>query len=214
MKKKTLTYIDYLLLCILMLSCKNPASTDTQEPDLAAISETTEQYFEGFFCYSPLSASFEESISGKVFPVDMQGLSFMIETEYPEIGGKINVPVFVKLTGHLIPQPDAEDKSNVRLAISSIKEVCEYGLLIDPIVGVYAGSGQELMLIPDHSYTLKDKHGNISEGKWYLYSSNMMVLISGDSKTMMKINYKKKCLNSREDLPVVFTFISSDLTSR
>ena len=201
------------ILCILVLSCySTTSSNDIADADISTISQTTEQYFEGNLCYTIHSAFFEESISGAIIPIDMTGMNTIIDTEYPQISNKKGTPVHVILTGYLSPQLNTKGTPEIHLTINKIKEINERKSHIQPMTGTYSGNGRTLTISPDRTYTLLDKNGREKEGNWFLKSQNTMILLSEGSRTVMKINYKKKSLNSREDNPTIF-MLSSNLSS-
>lgn len=207
------TIIVSLTLCILILSSyKTSSFSDIGEVDMSTISHTTEQYFEGNLQYSANSAYFEESISGAIIPVNMSSLSSLINTEFSQIKKKKGIPVHVKLLGYLSPQQDGQEAPEAHLTIKKIKEINQSKRRIQPMTGTYNGSGHTLTISPNHTYTLQSKNGSEKEGNWFLNSRNTMVLLSADSKTVMKINYKKKSLNGRDDHPTIF-MLSSNLSN-
>lgn len=199
-----------IVLGMLVLSCYSTISSDnTGEIDLDAISHTTEQYFEGNLSYSSDNSFFEESISGAIIPVDMTGMNFMIDTEFPHLNEKQGEPIHIKLTGYLAPQPNSDGITEVHLTIRNIKEVHNSKCHIDPMVGTYNGDGHTLVISSDRTYTLQSKNGEEKQGNWFLHSKNTMILLSENSKTAMRVNYKKKSLNGKDDHPTIFTLVSS-----
>ncbi|NDV80951.1 hypothetical protein [Bacteroides sp. 51] len=209
----TNTIIISTVLCILVLLCYSATSSkDIADVDMSTISQTTEQYFEGNLCYSNHSTFFEESISGAIIPVDMTGMEAMISTEYPQINKKKGIPVHVKLLGYLSPQLNAKGTPETHLIIRKIKEINESKRRIQPMTGTYSGNGHTLTISPNRTYTLQTKNGSEKEGSWFLNSRNTMILLSENSRTIMKINYKKKSLNGREDNPTIF-MLSSNLSN-
>lgn len=181
--------------------------------ELATLSSTAERYFEGNLLYSDSSAFFEESISGVIIPVDMTGLSYMIDTEYPLINENKERPIHVKLSGYLSSQPNEQGNAEPHLTIQKIKDIKDTKCAIQPMVGIYSGNGQTLTIAPNHTYTLQSRSGSEKRGSWFLHSGNTMILLSADSKTVMRINYKKKSLNGKDDNPTIFT-LSSNLSNQ
>jgi len=207
MKRVAISFISVsIILCILVASCYRTtnSSSDTYGTNTTANTSIVEQYFEGNLCYSPNATFFEESISGAIIPVDMTGLSFMVDTEYPELNSKKGEPIHVKLSGHLAPQSNNNDTTEIYLTIKEIKGINEKRHYIQPMTGIYNGDGHTLTISPDHTYTYQEKNGNFKEGNWFLRSKNIMILLSEESRTVMKINYKKKSLNTRDDHPTIF----------
>lgn len=202
------------VLFILVLSCYSTTSSKaTSEVDLSTFSHTIEQYFEGNLCFSVDSASFEEYISGTIIPIDMAKMNAMIDTEYPQINKKKGIPMHVKLIGCLSPQFNTKGTPETHLTIKKIKEMSESKHLIQPMTGTYKGNAHTLTISPNRTYTLQNKNGSEKEGKWFLNSRNIMILLSENSRTVMRINYKKKSLNSREDNPTIF-MLSTNLSNR
>ena len=202
------------LLCALLLSCYSTGSSDgTSDADIAAISPTTEQYFEGNLCYSLTTAFFEESISGVVLSVDMTGLPFVIETEFPQINEKKGEPIHVKLKGYLTPKETGNPDSEMLLTIKDITEIKSNKRPLEPMTGIYYGDGHMLTISPNRTYTLLEKSGKATNGNWFLHSKSTMILLSENSKTVMRVNYKKKSLNSKDDHPTIFT-LSPTLSNR
>lgn len=194
------TTIVLVMLCTLILSCQTTSSDDVAD------FSSTEQYFEGKLSYTLTSAFFEESISGIIIPVDMTGLNYMIDTEFPQINDKIGIPTYVNISGYLASQPNEEGELETHLTIRRIEEMSSDKRRIQPMTGTYSGNGQTLTIAPNHTYTLQSRNSNRTEGNWFLHSENTIVLLSGSSKTVMNINYKKKSLNGKDDNPIIFTF--------
>jgi len=201
------------VLCILVLSCCITLFADDLRNIDLSTDTPTEQYFEGNLSYTSSGAFFEESISGAIIPVDMATISCIIESELPQINKRKGIPVHVKLSGHLSSQPNNNETPETYLVVKKVKEVLDSKRRIEPMIGTYKGNGQTLTISPNHTYTFQNKHGDETVGNWFLNSRNMMILFSEDSQKIMKINYKKKSLNSREDHPTIFT-LSSNLSSR
>lgn len=198
----------FIVLCIVVLSCYGTtphSSEEVTEVDMATILSTTEQYFEGNLRYNPDGTFFEEFISGSIVPVNMMGLPFIIETEFPQINRRKGDPVHVTLSGHLSPQINDKGIPELYLTIKKIKDIYENQRHIQPMTGVYKGEGHTLTVSPDHKYLLMTKNGSTKEGHWFLNAKSTMILLSADSKMIMKVNYKKKSLNGKDDNPIIFT---------
>lgn len=192
------------VLCILVLSCCITLfADDLRNIDLSADSPS-EQYFEGNLSYTSSGAFFEESISGAIIPVDMNSISCIIESELPQISKRKGIPVHVKLSGYLSSQSNKDEIPEIHLIVKKVKEVHDSKRRIEPMIGTYNGNGQTLTISPNHTYTFLNKRGDTKEGNWFLNSKNTMILLSEGSQTIMRINYKKKSLNSREDHPTIF----------
>lgn len=201
------------VLCILVLfRCITLFADDLRNIDLSA-DTPSEQYFEGNLSYTSSGAFFEESISGAIIPVDMNSISCIIESELPQINKRKGIPVHVKLLGHLSSLPNNNESPEIYLVIKKVKEVLDSKRRIEPMIGTYNGNGKTLTISPNHTYTFQNKHGDATVGNWFLNSKNTMILWSEDTQTIMKINYKKKSLNSREDHPTIF-MLSSNLSNR
>ena len=201
------------VLCILVLSCCiSLFADDLRNIDLST-DTPSEQYFEGNLSYTSSGAFFEESISGAIIPVEMNSISCIIESELPQINKRKGIPVHVKLLGHLSSQPNQKETPEISLVVKKVKEVLDSKRRIEPMTGIYNGNGKTLTISPNHTYTFQNKHGDEIAGNWFLNSKNTMILLSEGSQTIMKINYKKKSLNSREDHPTIF-MLSSNLSNR
>lgn len=193
---------------MLVLSCYGATSTSSEgieDVDIVTALFTTEQYFEGNLIYNSDATFFKEAISGATIPVEMTGLPFIIETEFPQINRRKGEPVHVILSGYLSPQLNSKGIPELYLTIKKIKDIYENHRHIQPMTGVYIGEGHTLTVSPDHSYSLLSKYGNIREGHWFLLSRSTMVLLSNKSRMILRVNYKKKSLNSRDDSPIIFT---------
>lgn len=205
MKRVTVNItIVSMVVYVLALTCFITLFSDDKGEINVAATSPANQYFEGNLSYTANGTFFEESVSGAIIRVDTASISYIIESKLPQISKRKGMPVHVELSGYLTAQPDGKEKSENYLTVNKIKKVYTSKCRIEPMVGTYEGGGQKLAIFPDHTYTLQDKNGNEKRGDWFLNSKNIMILWSEKSKTVMRINYKKKSLNSRDDNPTIF----------
>lgn len=193
-----------MIVYVLVLICFITLFADSSEEVNEVTVSPTNQYFEGSLSYTANGAFFEEAISGAVIPVDMASISRITESKLPQISQKRGTPVHISLLGYLTTTDNEGETREMRLTIQKIKKVFSTKCLIQPMTGTYKGGGQTLTIFANHTYTLQNKSGKENKGNWFLNSKNLMVLQSGKSKMIMRVNYKKKSLNSRDDHPTIF----------
>lgn len=207
MRRNIFGLVLFIFTAIVYWSCNYRSTVSASSlNDSIPFGVHTQFFFCGNFIYTPESAYLEELITGHSMPVEMTGVPYMIETEYPRIAELSGTPLYVELKGYMVHAADSTGRD--QLVISKILDYQEQPQSLEVMMGGFKASTRLLFLYPNHTFKMTDLSSSIirtKEGKWFLNSRDLMSLFSGNTETVKRINYKKKTLNKRdEDTPEIF----------
>ncbi|MCD8030455.1 MAG: hypothetical protein LUF85_06455 [Bacteroides sp.] len=213
MKRSCLLSIALLFTLFIGFSCQqNRQKTETSGQSDALTDEQNragEYFFDGMFTYLADAASLMESATGKRIPVAMRGMFREVEEKYKEVSQGNGVPVYGQFMGTLVLKGEDEEGPNEQLLITGLIRFDKDRTSdkLEELTGNYRSAEQQLSLRPDHTYELRVKNGETEKGRWFLQSEHSLICVSGPNRTVMDINYVEQSFRSRDDNPVVYTYI-------
>ncbi len=213
MKRIYLLSIAVSLTLSIGFSCQqNRPKTETSEESDALVDEQNragEYFFDGMFTYLADAASLMESATGKHIPIAMRGIFREVEERYKDVSGGNGAPVYGQFMGSLVLKGEDEEGPNEQLLITELIRFDKDRTSdkLEELTGTYRSSEQQLILRPDHTYELRVKNGEAEKGRWFLQSEHSLICVSDPNRTVMDINYVDRSFRSRDDNPVVYTYI-------